>query len=155
MNPQTDFLPLPAGSKFLFGCETSGIVRRAFAALGHDVWSCDLSPAEDGSNRHIQGDIRDVMMMDDWSLMAVMHPPCTRLTNSGVRCLHVLPPGKTTGQMGRTPRGCRPVLGCLECPSHPPCRSREPHHAQACQGVDRELPTGKPVRATVAVRDRP
>lgn len=83
----------------LIGCETSGIVRRAFAALGHDVWSCDLSPAEDGSNHHIQGDIRDVMLMDDWALMAVMHPPCTRLTNSGVRWLHVPPPGKTTDQM--------------------------------------------------------
>jgi hypothetical protein len=98
MNPQTYF-PLPAGSKVLIGCETSGIVRRAFAALGHDVWSCDLSPAEDGSNHHIQGDIRDVMLMDDWALMAVMHPPCTRLTNSGVRWLHVPPPGKTTDQM--------------------------------------------------------
>jgi len=39
------------------------------------------------------------MMMDDWALMAVMHPPCTRLTNSGVRWLHVPPPGKTTEQM--------------------------------------------------------
>lgn len=38
--------------KVLIGCETSGVVRRAFAARGHDVWSCDLLPAEDGSNRH-------------------------------------------------------------------------------------------------------
>jgi hypothetical protein len=34
--------------RVLIGCETSGIGRRAFAALGHDVWSCDLEPAEDG-----------------------------------------------------------------------------------------------------------
>ena len=26
-------------------------------------------------------------MMSDWDLMAVMHPPCTRLCNSGVRRL--------------------------------------------------------------------
>jgi hypothetical protein len=24
----------------LVGCETSGVVRRALAARGHDVWSC-------------------------------------------------------------------------------------------------------------------
>lgn len=58
--------------KVLIGCETSGIVRRAFEALGHDVWSCDINPSEDNSNRHITGDIRYVMM-EDWDLMAVMH----------------------------------------------------------------------------------
>jgi hypothetical protein len=78
----------------LIGCETSGIVRRAFASRGWDTWSCDLLPAEDGSNRHIVGDVRD-LLNDGWDLLAVMHPPCTRLCNSGVRWLHVPPPGKT------------------------------------------------------------
>lgn len=72
--------------RVLIGCEVSGIVRRAFDALGHDVWSCDLKPAVDRSNRHIVGDIRDILN-DGWDLLAVMHPPCTRLTNSGVRWL--------------------------------------------------------------------
>lgn len=72
--------------RVLIGCETSGIVRRAFAALGHDVWSCDLLPAADRSNRHIICDIRDILS-DRWDLLAVMHPPCTRLCNSGVRWL--------------------------------------------------------------------
>lgn len=31
--------------RVLVGCETSGIGRRAFAARGHDVRSCDLLPA--------------------------------------------------------------------------------------------------------------
>lgn len=84
--------------KILIGCEFSGVVRRAFAALGHDVWSCDLYPAEDGSNRHIVGDIRDYLD-DGWDLLAVMHPPCTRLCNSGVRWLKKAPPGKTLAQM--------------------------------------------------------
>lgn len=84
--------------RVLVGCETSGIVRRAFAARGHDVWSCDLLPAEDGSNRHIRGDVRDVLK-DGWDLLAVMHPPCTRLCNSGVRWLYVPPRGKTVEQM--------------------------------------------------------
>jgi hypothetical protein len=72
--------------RVLVGCETSGVVRRAFAARGHDAWSCDLLPAEDRSNRHIVGDIRDILG-DGWDLLAVMHPPCTRLCNSGVRWL--------------------------------------------------------------------
>jgi hypothetical protein len=84
--------------RVLVGCETSGIVRRAFAARDHDVWSCDLLPAEDGSNRHIVGDVRD-LLGDGWDLLAVMHPPCTRLCNSGVRWLNVPPPGKTADQM--------------------------------------------------------
>jgi hypothetical protein len=84
--------------RVLIGCECSGIVRRAFAARGHDVWSVDMKPAEDGSNRHITGDIRDYLH-DGWDLLAVMHPPCTRLTNSGVRWLHVPPPGRTLAQI--------------------------------------------------------
>lgn len=84
--------------RVLIGCECSGIVRRAFSALGHDVWSCDLKPAEDGSNRHLICDIRD-LLGDGWDLLAVMHPPCTRLTNSGVRWLSVPPPGRTLAEM--------------------------------------------------------
>lgn len=84
--------------RILIGCETSGVVRRAFAAKGHDVWSVDLLPAEDGSNRHIIGDIRDYLD-GGWDLLAVMHPPCTRLCNSGVRWLKVPPPGRTLEEM--------------------------------------------------------
>ena len=71
--------------RILVGCETSGIGRRAFSALGHDVWSCDLEPAEDGSNRHIVCDIRDGILSWGWDMLAVMHPPCTRLCRSGRR----------------------------------------------------------------------
>lgn len=84
--------------RVLIGCETSGVVRRAFAARGHDVWSCDLLPAEDRSNRHIIGDVRD-HLRDGWGLLAIMHPPCTRLCNSGVRWLHEPPPGRTRESM--------------------------------------------------------
>ena len=73
--------------KVLIGCETSGAVRRAFLERGHDAWSCDLLPAQDRSNRHMQCDVRQVLDMG-WDLLAVMHPPCTRLCNSGVRWLH-------------------------------------------------------------------
>lgn len=86
--------------RVLVGCETSGTVRREFAALGHDVWSCDLLPADDGSNRHIICDIRDILD-DGWDFLAVMHPPCTRLCNSGVRWLHAPPKGRTLDDMWR------------------------------------------------------
>lgn len=84
--------------RVLIGCETSGIGRRAFEVLGHDVWSCDLQPAEDRTNRHIVGDIREVVHWG-WDLLAVLHPPCTRLCNSGVRWLSKPPPGRTLEQM--------------------------------------------------------
>lgn len=84
--------------RVLIGCETSGVMRRAFAARGHDVWSVDLLPSEDGSNRHIRGDVRD-HLNDGWDLLVVAHPPCTRLCNSGVRWLHVPPPGRSRDDM--------------------------------------------------------
>ena len=84
--------------RVLVACEFSGIVRRAFAARGHDAWSCDLLPAEDGSNRHIVGDARKILG-DGWDLLIVAHPPCTRLCNSGVRWLTVPPRGTSADQM--------------------------------------------------------
>lgn len=75
----------------LVGCEFSGIVRDAFRRTGHNAWSCDLLPAEDGSPYHVEGDVRRVMRAD-WDL-AIFHPPCTRLCNSGVRWLHEPPSG--------------------------------------------------------------
>lgn len=82
----------------LVACEFSGVVRRAFVARGHDAWSCDLLPAEDRTNRHITGDVRD-HLHDGWDLMLVAHPPCTRLCNSGVRWLTAPPPGRTVEDM--------------------------------------------------------
>ncbi len=78
--------------RVLIACEFTGTVRREFERLGHDAWSCDLRRSEDGSNRHIVGDARDVVTWG-WDLLVVAHPPCTRLTNSGVRWLDE-PPGQ-------------------------------------------------------------
>lgn len=72
--------------KVLVACEYSGKVREAFRALGHDAWSCDLLPADDGSAFHIQGDVLEIIN-DGWDLM-IAHPPCTYLCNSGVSWLH-------------------------------------------------------------------
>tara|TARA_Y100000817_G_scaffold121023_1_gene94795 strand:- start:719 stop:1393 length:675 start_codon:yes stop_codon:yes gene_type:complete len=85
--------------KILIGCETSGVVRDAFLANGHDAWSCDLLPSDKASNRHIQDDIRNVLAFEKWDMLVVGHPPCTRLCNSGVRWLHTPPPGRTKDEM--------------------------------------------------------
>lgn len=85
--------------KVLVACETSGIVRDAFLALGHDAWSCDILPAERPSNRHIVGDARPLLQPCWWDMLIVAHPPCTRLCNSGVRWLSKPPPGRTLEQM--------------------------------------------------------
>lgn len=67
--------------RVLVACEFSGVVRDAFAARGHDAWSCDLLPCERGGN-HIQGDVLDVRVINrGWDLM-VAHPDCTFLTVS-------------------------------------------------------------------------
>lgn len=68
--------------KILIACEFSGIVRDAFAAKGHDVWSCDLLPTE-RPGKHIQGDVLEILN-NGWDMM-IAHPPCTYLCNSGVR----------------------------------------------------------------------
>ena len=83
----------------LVACEYSGIVRSAFAAKGHNAWSCDLLPT-DIPGQHIVGDInywilgapmisalRKDMQADidkPWDLM-IAHPPCTHLAVSGAR----------------------------------------------------------------------
>lgn len=70
--------------KVLVGCEFSGVVREAFRKRGHDAWSVDLLPAEDGSPFHIQGDVRKQLVPDTWDL-GIFFPPCTHLCVSGAR----------------------------------------------------------------------
>lgn len=74
--------------RVLIACEYSGTVRDAFTAAGHDAMSCDLLPTET-AGAHYQGDVLDVLS-DGWDLM-IAHPPCTYLSNSGVRHLHSTP----------------------------------------------------------------
>lgn len=72
--------------RVLVACEYSGRVRRAFRARGHEAYSCDILPAEDGETFwHIQDDVSHILGRP-WDLV-IAHPPCTRLCNSGVRWL--------------------------------------------------------------------
>ncbi len=68
--------------RVLVACEYSGTVRDAFAALGHEAWSCDLLPTEKPGN-HMQCDVLTVLNQG-WDLM-VAHPPCAHLAVSGAR----------------------------------------------------------------------
>ncbi len=89
----------------LIGCEFSAVVRDAFIAKGHDAWSCDLLPTEGRQGNHLIGNIRwaiegnlfkfpnaiDIRtgnqpLIKKWDL-AIFHPDCQFLTNSGVRWL--------------------------------------------------------------------
>jgi hypothetical protein len=76
--------------RVLVACEFSGIVRDAFRAQGHDAWSCDLLPTEADPRWHIQGDAEELAYTGGWDLM-IAHPPCTYLSNAGVRHLHSIP----------------------------------------------------------------
>jgi len=67
--------------KVLVACEYSGIVREAFVLKGHDAWSCDLLPTDQPSDKHIQGDVLEIIN-DRWDLI-IAHPPCTHLSVSG------------------------------------------------------------------------
>lgn len=102
--------------RVLVGCATSGVGRRAFEALGHDAWSCDLLPSQEVTNKHIIGDIREVVHWG-WDLLAVLHPTCTRLCLSGVRWLHEPPRGKSREQMWRElDEGAALFSACINAP---------------------------------------
>lgn len=77
--------------RVLVAFEYSGIVRSAFAARGHEAWSCDLLPTEI-LGPHYRGDVRDILCCG-WDLM-IAHPPCTHLAVSGARWF----PGKQREQ---------------------------------------------------------
>ena len=71
--------------RILVACEYSGIVRDAFAAKGHDAWSCDVLPTESPGN-HIQDDVLN-HLNKGWDMM-IAHPPCTYLSKAGARWLY-------------------------------------------------------------------
>lgn len=70
--------------RVLVACEFSGTVRDAFAARGHEAWSCDLLPSETPGNHH-QGDVLELINGGGHWDMMIAHPPCTHLAVSGAR----------------------------------------------------------------------
>lgn len=64
--------------KVLIGYSVSTETMQAFKDRGHDVWTCDLLPAD--HTNHLQCDIWEVAN-DNWDL-GIFHPMCTYLTVS-------------------------------------------------------------------------
>lgn len=104
--------------KILVACEYSGAVRREFRALGHDAWSCDILPAEDGSPFHIEGDLIKVLeepQFDCWTGesspwdVGIFFPPCTDLAVSGARWF------KEKQADGRQQRSIDFFMQCVNC----------------------------------------
>ena len=78
-----------AGMNVLVGCERSGVIREAFRKRGHDAYSCDLVPSDDGSPFHLQMDVRIALSeRGPWDLF-IAHPECRFLANSGVLRLYL------------------------------------------------------------------
>jgi len=71
--------------KVLIACEESQRVCIAFRKLGHDAFSCDLTPCS-GSHPewHLQFDCVEVIKSDYWDLI-IFHPDCTCMAVSGNR----------------------------------------------------------------------
>ncbi len=71
--------------KIIIGCEESQTITKAFRKKGHQAFSCDLKECSGG---HPEWHIRDNILnhLNGYNLY-IIHPPCTRLANSGVRWL--------------------------------------------------------------------
>lgn len=72
--------------RVLIACECSGEVRRAFNRHeGILAWSCDLKPADDGDQRHLQMDALEAISrtFSRWDLI-IAHPECRYVCASGM-----------------------------------------------------------------------
>lgn len=104
-------------AKILIGYSACPLTRQAFETHGHDVWTCDLLPARDNSDKHMQTNIWNALLDHRWD-MAVLHPMCTYLTVSaawaysdpdydkypGVGYHQKVKPGTLTGKKRRSAR---------------------------------------------------
>ena len=68
--------------RVLIACEESQEVCKAFRALGHEAYSCDVQDCSGGHPEwHLKVDALEMLKMK-WDLI-IAHPPCTYLTNAG------------------------------------------------------------------------
>ena len=68
----------------MVACEESQTVTKAFRALGHEAFSCDVLPCSGGFPEwHLQADVTNILKLP-WDLI-IAHPPCTDLAVSGAR----------------------------------------------------------------------
>lgn len=94
--------------KILVACESSGIVREAFRAKGHEAYSCDLLESEDNSPFHLQKDCLEEAYSGKYDMM-IAHPPCTYLASSGLHWN-----GRVEGRQEKTEAPIQKI--CIENP---------------------------------------
>jgi hypothetical protein len=74
--------------RVLVACEESQEVCKAFRALGHEAYSCDIEPCSGGHPEwHLQVDALELLKLK-WDLI-IAHPPCTYLSNAGANRLKI------------------------------------------------------------------
>lgn len=82
--------------KVLVACEESQVVCKAFRALGHEAYSCDILPCSGGHPEwHLKCDVSRVLnpgtfRLEDGNIVSILNwdaiiafPPCTHLAVSG------------------------------------------------------------------------
>lgn len=73
--------------KVLIACEESQTTCKAFRALGHEAYSCDIQDCSGGHPEwHIKGDAL-AQLDKDWDLI-IAHPPCTYMSKAGARWMY-------------------------------------------------------------------
>ena len=122
--------------KVLTACEESQEVCKAFRALGHEAYSCDIQEPSGGHPEwHILGDALtaiqggQVTTMDGqthdigrWDLI-ITFPPCTKTSNAGAR--HLFRGGKLN--IKRYYEGlCGKALFLAPCTANSPTRGTPP-----------------------------
>jgi hypothetical protein len=95
--------------KILVACEESQEVTKAFRALGHEAYSCDVEPCSGGHPEwHFERDVKDLTSYE-WLLtdnqkwhwdMIIAFPPCTYLSGCQVRWLKDQPELKSGKPVG-------------------------------------------------------
>ena len=74
--------------RVLVACEESQEVCKAFRALGHEAYSCDIEPCSGGHPEwHLQVDALELLKLK-WDLI-IAHPPCTYLSKAGGNRLRI------------------------------------------------------------------
>lgn len=89
--------------RVLVACEESQEVCKAFRERGHEAYSCDIQECSGGHPEwHIMGDVLPIIngncefvtvdgtkhkVDGKWDLL-IAHPPCTYISNAGVRFLY-------------------------------------------------------------------
>jgi len=74
--------------RIIIACEESQTITKAFRALGHEAFSCDLLDCSGGHPEwHFKEDIFKVLERESKFDLMIAHPPCTMIAGSSVQWL--------------------------------------------------------------------